>query len=73
MNSDFDPQMKELVCDVGAAHIRVLYIFDPRQVALLLLGGDKAGDWKEWYRRNMPAADELYKHHLEQLTKEGLI
>lgn len=65
--------MKELVCDVGAAHIRVLCIFDPRQVALFLPGGDKAGDWKEWYSKNMPAADELYEDHLEQLTKEGLI
>jgi hypothetical protein len=73
VGSASDPRMKELVCDVGAAHIRVLYTFDPRQVAILLLGGDKTGNWKEWYSENIPAADDLYKDHLKQLTEEGLI
>jgi hypothetical protein len=53
--------------------IRVLFIFDPRRTALLLLGGAKAGAWKEWYEHAVPAADELYEVYLEELRKEGLL
>ena len=28
--------------------------------ALLLLGGDKAGNWQQWYRENIPLAEQLY-------------
>ncbi|SRR6266508_4973368 len=71
--SEFDPRMKELICDVGAAHLRVFYIFDPRQVAIILLGGDKTGLWNKWYDQNIPAADRLYNTYLKELTDEGLI
>lgn len=52
--------------------IRVLYAFDPRRVAILLLGGDKTGD-ERWYERCVPIADALYDEHLETLRREGLI
>jgi hypothetical protein len=32
----------------------------PTQSALLLLGGDKAGNWARWYRDNIPLAEQLY-------------
>jgi len=35
----------------GRSEIRVLFAFDPTRSALLLLGGDKAGNWQRWYRR----------------------
>lgn len=50
--------MKELRVGAGAA-IRVLFAFDPRREAVLLLGGDKSGAWNEWYRVNVPIADDL--------------
>jgi hypothetical protein len=50
----------------------VLYAFDPRRVAVLLLGGDKTGD-DQWYDEFVPAADRLYDAHLESLKREGLI
>jgi hypothetical protein len=31
-----------------------------RRPALLLLGGDKAGNWQRWYRENIPIAERLY-------------
>ena len=31
-----------------------------RSAALLLLGGDKAGNWQRWYRENIPIAERLY-------------
>lgn len=70
--SRFAPRMKELRCGTAAV-IRVLFIFDPRRTALLLLGGAKAGAWKEWYEHAVPAADELYEVYLEELRKEGLL
>jgi hypothetical protein len=70
--SRFAPRMKELRCGTAAA-IRVLFIFDPRRTALLLLGGAKAGAWEDWYEHAVPAADELYEVYLEELGREGLL
>ena len=51
----------------GRSEIRVLFTFDPTRSALLLLGGDKAGNWQRWYRENIPIAERLY---LEYTDKE---
>lgn len=64
--------MRELrVQHVGRPY-RVLYAFDPRRAAILLLGGDKTGD-NRWYEVNVPKADALYDEHLNTLRREGLI
>ena len=42
------------------SEIRVLFEFDPTRFALLLLGGDKAGNWQRWYKQNIPIAERLY-------------
>jgi hypothetical protein len=42
------------------SEIRVLFAFDPTRSALLLPGGDKAGNWQRWYRENIPVAEQLY-------------
>lgn len=59
--------MKELRSFGG--FLRALFAFDPKRRAIVLLGGDKTGDWQGWYERNVPAADDLYDEHLRQ---EGL-
>lgn len=69
--SAFDPRMKELICEEGSASLRVLFIFDPRRTAILLLGGDKTGQWRAWYQAAIPEADDLYRTHLEELQAEG--
>jgi hypothetical protein len=61
--------MKE-VRSIGG-HLRALFAFDPRRHAVVLLGGDKAGDWKGWYERVIPRADRLYDKHLRTLGKEA--
>jgi hypothetical protein len=71
--SAFDPRMKELLCDIGPAHLRVLYIFNPLQTAILLLGGDKTGLWDRWYEESIANADGLYRVHIQELSNEGLI
>ena len=50
--------------------LRVLCIFDPRRVAILLLGGDKTGD-DRWYEKNVPEADHLYDEHLSEIKEEA--
>ncbi len=63
--------MKELrVSKAGA--LRVLFAFDPRRHAILLLGGDKSGRWQEWHNWAIRRADDLYDTHLEELRAEGL-
>ena len=49
---------------------RVRYAFDPRRVAILLIGGDKTGN-DRWYEQYVPRADGLYDEHLAALMKEG--
>ncbi len=63
------PNMKEL----RAGTTRTLFAFDPRRTAILLLGGDKSGEWDTWYKTAIPEADDLYDNHLETLTQEGEI
>lgn len=58
--------MKELIPPAG--NIRILYIFDPRRRAIFLLGGDKSGNWRDWYRTNVPIADAIYGRHLTGLN-----
>lgn len=62
--------MKELIPPAG--NIRILFAFDPRRVAILLIGGDKTGRWREWYDETIPVADRLYDEHLRTLREEGL-
>jgi hypothetical protein len=63
--------MKELRPPAG--NIRILFAFDPRRMAILLIGGDKTGRWQEWYQEMIPVADRLYDEHLEELRREGLL
>lgn len=48
---------------------RILYAFDPRRVAILLIAGNKTGD-DRWYEKYVPIADRLYGEHLKQLKNE---
>lgn len=51
--------------------IRVLFAFDPHRAAILLIGGDKSGEWSTWYDRVVPVADNLFDEHLRELESEG--
>lgn len=65
-------QLRELRVQYRGVPYRILYAFDPRRVAVLLIGGSKLGD-ERWYERFVPLADDLYDEHLEELRREGLI
>jgi hypothetical protein len=62
--------MRELRVQHQGRPYRVLYAFDPRRAALLLIGGDKTGN-DRWYEVFVPIADRIYDTHLAQLRAEG--
>ncbi len=62
--------MRELRIQHKGQPYRVLYAFDPRRTAILLLGGDKTGN-DRWYEENVPQADDLYDEYIEELKREG--
>ncbi|HEX9765680.1 MAG TPA: type II toxin-antitoxin system RelE/ParE family toxin [Nitriliruptorales bacterium] len=56
--------MKELrPGSTGRTEIRVLFAFDQDRKAILLVGGDKNDDWKGWYAKNIPVADDRFDEH----------
>ena len=56
----------------GRSEVRVLFVFDPWRSAILLVAGDKAGNWNKWYARMIPRAEHLYEIYLkERAAEEG--
>lgn len=49
----------------SSTNIRILFIFDPKRNAVLLVAGDKTGNWKGWYDTNIPIADSRYQRWLD--------
>ena len=47
----------------------MLFAFDPRRTAILLIGGDKSGLWNKWYDEFVPVADDLYDQHLNEIDQ----
>lgn len=67
--ADLVEQAIELLTEVGPALGRPLVdrIFDPLRRAILLIAGDKSGNWKTWYDQNIPIAEQRYAAHLATL------
>jgi hypothetical protein len=56
----------------GSSELRVLFTFDPWRSAILLVAGDKSGNWSNWYRRAISQAESLYDEYLrERALEEG--
>lgn len=64
--------LRELRIQHQGEPLRILYAFDPRRVAILLIGGNKSGN-DRWYEENIPQADKIYDQLLEELRKEGFL
>ncbi len=62
--------MRELRIQYQGQPLRILYAFDPRRCAILLIGGNKTGQ-PRWYDLYIPLADRLYEEHLNSLDEEG--
>ncbi|MDR9396565.1 type II toxin-antitoxin system RelE/ParE family toxin [Pontimonas sp.] len=48
----------------GLQAIRILFVFDPRRTAVLLVGGDKRGTWNRWYPEAIAQAENHYEKYL---------
>lgn len=68
VNGSKFPNMRELRCQHEGRPYRVLYAFDPRRTAMLLIGGDKTGK-PRWYEDFVPRADKIYAQHLKEIGK----
>lgn len=44
--------------------IRLLFVFDVEREAVILVAGDKAGQWSRWYKENIPVAERRYEDYL---------
>lgn len=72
INGSRHSHVRELRVQHAGDPYRILYAFDPRRSAILLLGGEKSGD-DRWYKRFIPKADDLYDEHIRTLKDEGII
>jgi len=70
INGSKHSHMRELRIQHKGEPYRVLYAFDPRRMAILLIGGNKTGN-DDWYDKFIPIADDLYDVHLEEIKDEG--
>jgi hypothetical protein len=61
--------MKELRVQYCGEPWRILFAFDPKRTAILLLGGNKTGN-NQWYKENIPIADQRFTEHLEKLKRK---
>ena len=63
--------LKELrPASAGRSELRILFAFDPWRSAILLVAGDKAGNWKQWYRQAVPRAEQLLETYLKERAEE---
>jgi len=63
------PNMKEFRIQYQGNPWRILFAFDPRRNAILLVGGNKRGK-KRWYDEHILIADKRFRRHLERLKSE---
>jgi hypothetical protein len=59
----------ELRVQIRGRPIRIFYAFDPRRIAILLIGGDKTGQ-DDFYAMLIPLADRLCDEHLAAIAAE---
>jgi len=62
--------LRELRIQINGNPYRILYAFDPRRVAILLIGGNKGGD-DRWYQKSIPKAEKLLEEHIQRLSNQA--
>ena len=61
--------IRELRVQSKGKPYRILYAFDLRRAAILLIGGKKTGG-KRWYEKYISLAERIYEKHLKSLKDE---
>ncbi len=57
--------LRELRVKSSSHVLRIIYAFDPRRDAVLIIGGDKTGDGR-FYERILPWAERIWKTYLAE-------
>ncbi|MFF4171965.1 type II toxin-antitoxin system RelE/ParE family toxin [Streptomyces sp. NPDC001744] len=61
------PNLKELrPGSSGSTEVRLLFVFDPDRNAVILVGGDKSGNWQTWYPSAIKQAEAAYAIYREE-------
>lgn len=55
----------------GRSEVRILFVFDPWRSAILLVAGDKSGNWNAWYDDAIPLAEVRYAEYVADRKKES--
>lgn len=50
----------------GRQTFRLLFVFDTNRQAVILIGGDKQGNWRAWYTRAIEVAEFRYLRFIDQ-------
>jgi len=50
--------------------VRILFVFDPWRSSIMLVAGDKAGQWNAWYQEAIPLAEQRYEIYLKERAQE---
>lgn len=48
----------------------MLFVFDPTREAIILVAGDKTGQWQRWYNKAIPLAEQRYAAYRKQKAEE---
>lgn len=58
--------LKEIRIQYKGDPWRILFAFDPKRRAILLIGGNKSCN-ERWYKTNIPIAEERFSNHLRAM------
>lgn len=56
--------------ELRPGNMRILFVFDPWRSCILLVAGDKAGRWQEWYDEAIPVAEQRYEIYVKERARE---
>ena len=51
----------------GKTELRLLFVFDPKRNAVVLVGGDKSSNWTNWYVANITIAEQRFFNYVKGL------
>ncbi len=64
--------LRELRTQAEGEPYRILYVFDPKRQAVLLLGGNKIGQGSRWYEGAIRQAEALWEEYRRDIgSNEG--
>jgi len=62
--------LRELRVQSGGSPLRILYAFDPKRQAVLLLGADKTGmNDERFYKTSVPKVESLWIEYLKDIEE----